>query len=86
MEVAQSKVHPLTTRTKGSKKTRTNISLYTESGIANSLNSVNYKYLTQKLFDGYKRKSKSKDIRLPITAQILENILKVMPILCNNNF
>ena len=47
---------------------------------------VTQNFIVKKLLEGYRRKSKTKDIRLSITSNILENILKVLPIVCTNNY
>ena len=52
------------------------------SGIAYHLNinghiNVTQNFIVKKLLEGYRRNSKSKNIRLPITLNSFENILKV---------
>ena len=42
--------------------------------------------LVMKLLEGYRRKCSTKDICLPLTINISENILKVLPVVCTNTF
>ena len=44
--------------------------------------------LLKKLLEGYRRKSKTKDIRLPIKSNISEkeNSLKGLPVVCTDNY
>lgn len=43
-------------------------------------------FLVKKLLEGYRRKSKSNDVRLPITSNILKQIIQSLQLVCNNYY
>ena len=47
---------------------------------------ITQNFLIRKLLEGYRRKNKTKDSRLPITANILSRILQCLPNVCTNNY
>ena len=41
-------------------------------------------FIVKKLLEGYKRKAKTKDNRMPITGEILTNLVEKLPVVCSN--
>ena len=47
---------------------------------------ISHNFIAKKMLQGMKRSKRSKDVRLPITFEILNKILKRLPVVCSSPY